>query len=56
MLALANGYAGRVLRVDLTSGDVWAEELDWGLTADYVGRRGLADKTIFDTVKLGPIP
>ena len=53
---MANGYVGKVLQVDLSTGVIWPEELDWDLAADYVGGRGLADKIIFDTVKPGTDP
>jgi len=53
---LANGYVGKVLQVDLSTGEVWPEELDWDLAADYVGGRGLADKMVFDIVRPGADP
>ena len=56
---MANGYAGRVLRVDLSGPEIWVEELDWDIAADYVGGRGLGAKLLFDALRpkadpLGP--
>ncbi|MCL5025199.1 MAG: aldehyde ferredoxin oxidoreductase family protein [Chloroflexi bacterium] len=52
------GYAGKILRVDLTSGRVRTEPVDAALARDYIGGRGFAARIIFDEVKdadpLGP--
>ena len=53
---MPNGYAGKVLNVDLSSQEVWEEGLDWDLAADYIGGRGLAAKMIFDKLKPGADP
>ena len=56
---MANGYVGKVLKVDLTSQEIWVEELDWDLAADYVGGRGFGARLLFEELKpkadpLGP--
>ena len=53
---MPSGYAGKVLRVDLSAREVWVEELDWDLAADYVGGRGLAARLLFDMLKPGIDP
>ncbi len=35
------GWAGRILRIDLTKGDIKHEDLDSRVVKDYVGGRGL---------------
>ncbi len=53
---MPSGYAGRILHVDLSAGEIWPEELDWDVAADYVGGRGLAAKMIFEALKPGVDP
>lgn len=52
------GYAGKILRVDLTHGTFRIEPLDETLCRDYLGGRGFAARLIYDEVKgaepLGP--
>lgn len=53
------GYAGKILRVDLTKGKVEAEKLDENLAKKFIGGSGLATKILFDetgpeTDPLGP--
>jgi aldehyde:ferredoxin oxidoreductase len=47
------GYAGRVLRVDLTSGKTVSETLDEATLRKYVGGASLGIKFIYDEVPLG---
>ena len=53
-----NGYAGSILRVDLSKGTAWSEPLDAKLAEDYIGGRGFAARIIYDETKgadpLGP--
>lgn len=53
-----NGYGGKILRVDLTSGSVTAQPLDPKVAKDYIGGRGFAARIIYDEVRgadpLGP--
>ncbi|MCX7903901.1 MAG: aldehyde ferredoxin oxidoreductase family protein [Caloramator sp.] len=44
------GYAGKILRVDLTSGTYKVEALNLDLAKKYIGGRGLASKIFFDEV------
>jgi len=44
------GYAGKVLRLDLTSGSCRVEELDRDLALDYIGGRGLNVRRLWDMV------
>lgn len=53
-----NGYAGKILRVDLSSGRTWTEPLSQPLVDQYVGGRGFAARIIYDETRgvapLGP--
>lgn len=46
-----NGYGGRILRVDLTSGRVTAQPVDPEMARKYIGGRGFAAKIIYDEVR-----
>ena len=50
------GYAGRILRVDLTKGKVWSEPLDPAMIRDFIGGRGFASKILYDEVDLNADP
>jgi len=45
-----NGYMGRILRVDLTSGRLWDEPLDEAWARAFVGGSGLAARYLYDLV------
>ncbi len=47
------GYAGQILRVDLSSAKIWAEELDEKTVVKWVGGVGLAAKYLFQEVPAG---
>jgi aldehyde:ferredoxin oxidoreductase len=47
---LVFGYAGKILRVDLTSGTYKVEDLNLDLAKKYIGGRGLGSKIFFDEV------
>ncbi|MEM2735752.1 MAG: aldehyde ferredoxin oxidoreductase N-terminal domain-containing protein, partial [Candidatus Bathyarchaeia archaeon] len=47
---------GRILRVDLSSGSIEVEELDWEIAAKYVGGRGYAAKLLYDGLPKGVDP
>lgn len=51
-----NGYAGKILRIDLTSGKTATEPLRPELARDYLGGRGFAAKTLFEEVPKGAEP
>jgi aldehyde:ferredoxin oxidoreductase len=50
------GFAGKVLRVDLTSGRIEAEPLEAGLAEKYIGGLGLCLKLAYDTIEPGCDP
>ena len=45
-----NGYLGRLLRVDLTAGELWDEPLNEGYARGFVGGSGLAARYVYDMV------
>jgi len=45
-----NGYMGKLLRVDLTTGDLWDETLNEEYCRAFVGGSGLAARLIYNTV------
>ncbi len=45
---MAGTYKGRLLRVDLGTGQIKVEEIPEGLFRSYIGGRGLASKYLFD--------
>lgn len=47
---MANGYAGKILRVDLTKGRVTKEELSENVLRMYLGGTGLGAKYLYDEV------
>lgn len=49
-MRLRGGYAGTVLRVDLTSGAVRREPLEEGLALAYVGGRGFTSRLQYDLI------
>jgi aldehyde:ferredoxin oxidoreductase len=46
-------YAGRVLRVDLTSGKTWTEPLSEEMAKQYIGGIGLGIRLLVDNLKQG---
>jgi aldehyde:ferredoxin oxidoreductase len=51
-----DGYAGRLLRVDLGSGRTWVEPLDEARARRYLGGRGLGGRILMDEVPEGCDP
>src|SRR3989304_103541 len=45
------GYAGKLLRVNLSNGQVSKEEISDGMKRDFLGGRGFAVKLLWDEVK-----
>ena len=45
------GYAGEILRVDLTSDRITSEELDMGVAEKFLGGRGLGVKILYDELE-----
>ena len=59
MVIVVFGYAGKILRVDLTDGRLSDEDLNEDVARKYVGGRGLAARILFEELKpridpLGP--
>ncbi len=50
------GYAGRVLRIDLSDREAEAQPLERSLAASFLGGRGFNSKRLFDEVKEGTDP
>ena len=51
-----NGYSGKLLRVDLSSGEIRSEPLDEGLMRLYLGGRGLAALVLYNELEPGIDP
>ncbi|MFW5854303.1 MAG: aldehyde ferredoxin oxidoreductase family protein [Thermodesulfobacteriota bacterium] len=50
------GYAGKILRIDLSTGSVTTEPLSEELTERFIGGRGFVAKTMFDEIPAGIDP
>jgi aldehyde:ferredoxin oxidoreductase len=50
------GWAGRLLRVDLSSGRYWIQDIDPSILVSFVGGRGLAVKLLWDELRPGVDP
>ncbi len=44
------GWRGKILRVGLTNGMVFAKDSDAEIARDFIGARGLAAKYLFDKI------
>jgi aldehyde:ferredoxin oxidoreductase len=44
------GYAGKILRVDLSAGSLWEEPLNADYARDYIGGSGLAARYLIDMI------
>ena len=53
---MVGGYCGRVLRVDLTSGRLEMEPLDYGEARQFIGGRGWGAKRLFELLSPGIDP
>jgi aldehyde:ferredoxin oxidoreductase len=53
---IRGGFAGRVLRVDLTRGVAETEPLDSDLAAEFIGGLGLAAKLAYEAIEPGADP
>jgi aldehyde:ferredoxin oxidoreductase len=53
---MIGGFLGKMLRVDLSKGEVHDEELDWGWAQAYLGGAGLAARYYYDEVPPGVDP
>jgi len=52
-MAEMEGYVGRILRVDLSTGKIWTEELDKSTAEKWVGGVGLGAKYLYEEVPPG---
>jgi aldehyde:ferredoxin oxidoreductase len=50
------GYMGKILHVDLTSGDIREEDLDLDLARNYIGDLGIGARLIYNLIKPGIDP
>ena len=50
---MMHGYAGAILRVDLTKGTIRKEPLSESLVENYLGGRGFVAKMLFDEIRPG---
>ena len=50
------GFTGKVLRVDLTRGNVWQESLPEARYRQYIGGLGLGSRLLYDRLPLGAGP
>ncbi len=50
------GYGGKILRVDLSTGEIKTEEVTPEFAEEYLGGRGFAAKLLYDSVKKGTEP
>ena len=50
------GFAGKVLRIDLSGGEIKKEELDPKLVEEYIGGRGFIAKTLYDELPPNTAP
>ena len=49
-----HGWTGKILKVDLTQGRVWREEIPQELLHVYLGGRGLGMRLLRDWFRLDP--
>jgi aldehyde:ferredoxin oxidoreductase len=54
--AMANGFMGKLLNVDLTSGRMQAEPLAEQLCRDYIGGYGIGARLLYDRIPKGADP
>ncbi|HJO43506.1 MAG TPA: aldehyde ferredoxin oxidoreductase N-terminal domain-containing protein, partial [SAR324 cluster bacterium] len=50
---MARGYMGKILNVDLTTGQLRDEPLDEALCRDFLGGYGIGAKLLYDRMKPG---
>ncbi len=44
------GWNGKILRIDLTKGTSWVEDMPTYLMEEYIGGRGMSDRILFDEI------
>jgi aldehyde:ferredoxin oxidoreductase len=55
-LTMMNGWAGTVLRIDLSSRQIRKEPLNMGWAHEFIGGRGLNSRKLYDEIKPGTDP
>ncbi len=50
------GLNGRILRINLSTGDISKEDMDESLARDFIGGRGIASKILYDELPVGTDP
>ena len=50
---MPDGYTGRILRIDLSEGKIWTEDLDVAILKKWVGGVGLGAKYLYEEVPPG---
>ena len=55
-MTIRGGYAGHILRIDLTSGAIKREPLDEALALAYIGGRGFTSRLQYDLIAPGANP
>ena len=50
------GYMGKILRVDLSEGKLWEEEINKDWAKDYLGGVGYATRILYEEVSKGADP
>ncbi|MDP6152904.1 MAG: aldehyde ferredoxin oxidoreductase family protein [Phycisphaeraceae bacterium] len=50
------GYAGKLLRINLSTGDIWSEALTESRARKFLGGRGIGAQILFDEVPTGADP
>ena len=53
---MANGYMGKILNVDLTTGSIESEALSESLCQDYIGGYGIGARLLYDRIPAGADP
>ena len=53
---MADGYAGKIGFVDLTTGEIQTETLDKGLAREFIGGQGIGARILFERQKKGVDP
>ncbi len=53
---MADGYAGKIGFVDLTTGEIHTETLDKGLAREFIGGQGIGARILFERQKKGVDP
>ena len=53
---MANGYMGKILNIDLTTGSIETEALNESICRDYIGGYGIGARLLYDRIPDGADP